>query len=195
MLETLIRLSTAHAKARLSKTVDLQDAELAIELVQYATFKKVLEKSKKSKRGRDDESGEDSDDEDMVDDEAEEQVSKRPRKQPGDEGYDPFEFEDQPVSPKKKLQKKKPAETEEADDTMDITTTPLTQERLSTFKSSLTKLFRDERAQSIPMSRVRSFIKAEHKTQPFSQEDIDSALNTMMEDNKVMVAEDVLFLI
>lgn len=40
-LETLIRLATAHAKARMSKTVDMQDAEVAVELVQYAYFKKV----------------------------------------------------------------------------------------------------------------------------------------------------------
>ncbi|NXE65306.1 MCM3 factor, partial [Calcarius ornatus] len=32
-LETLIRLSTAHAKARMNKTVDMQDAEAALELV------------------------------------------------------------------------------------------------------------------------------------------------------------------
>lgn len=43
-LETLIRLSTAHAKARMNKTVDLQDAEAALELVQFAYFKKVGEK-------------------------------------------------------------------------------------------------------------------------------------------------------
>lgn len=42
-LETLIRLSTAHAKARMNKTVDLQDAEAALELVQFAYFKKVGE--------------------------------------------------------------------------------------------------------------------------------------------------------
>lgn len=37
----MIRLGTAHAKARLSKTVDLEDAQAAIELVQFAYFKKV----------------------------------------------------------------------------------------------------------------------------------------------------------
>jgi DNA replication licensing factor MCM3 len=37
----MIRLSTAHAKARLSRTVDIEDAQAAIELVQFAYFKKV----------------------------------------------------------------------------------------------------------------------------------------------------------
>jgi DNA replication licensing factor MCM3 len=41
-LETLIRLATAHAKARLSRTVDIEDALTAIELVQFAYFKKVI---------------------------------------------------------------------------------------------------------------------------------------------------------
>ncbi len=40
-LETLIRLSTAHAKARMSKAVELADSEVAVELVQFAYFKKV----------------------------------------------------------------------------------------------------------------------------------------------------------
>ena len=37
----MIRLSTAHAKARMSKAVELQDSEVAVELVQFAYFKKV----------------------------------------------------------------------------------------------------------------------------------------------------------
>lgn len=49
-LETLIRLSTAHAKARMGKSVTVNDAQAAIELVQYAYFKKVLEKEKKKRR-------------------------------------------------------------------------------------------------------------------------------------------------
>lgn len=37
----MIRLSTAHAKSRMSKVVEMQDSEVAVELVQFAYFKKV----------------------------------------------------------------------------------------------------------------------------------------------------------
>jgi len=37
----MIRLSTAHAKCRLCKTIDIEDAQAAVELVQFAYFKKV----------------------------------------------------------------------------------------------------------------------------------------------------------
>ncbi len=37
----MIRLSTAHAKARLSKSIDMVDAQAAVELIQFACFKKV----------------------------------------------------------------------------------------------------------------------------------------------------------
>lgn len=60
-LPSLYRLSTAHAKSRLSKVVEEEDAELAIQLVQFAYFKKVLDRKGRKK-------GAESDDEEQVDD-------------------------------------------------------------------------------------------------------------------------------
>ncbi|KAI7827838.1 MCM2/3/5 family-domain-containing protein [Kickxella alabastrina] len=59
-LETLIRLATAHAKLRLSPTVDAQDADVAKALLRFALFKEQAAKppqaaavaSKQSKRAR-----------------------------------------------------------------------------------------------------------------------------------------------
>ncbi len=66
-LETLIRLSTAHARARLSKVIDADDAHSAIELVQFAYFKRVLEKQRKKKKVEDD--GEEDDEVDTEEEE------------------------------------------------------------------------------------------------------------------------------
>lgn len=51
-LETMIRLSTAHAKCRLSLTVDAEDAAAAINLVELAIYHKVLTKPKVVKKKR-----------------------------------------------------------------------------------------------------------------------------------------------
>ena len=69
-LETLIRLSTAHARSRMSMKVEAQDVKPAIELVQFAYFKRVLEK-KKRRRGVPGDDGSDNEEEDdaMEDDE------------------------------------------------------------------------------------------------------------------------------
>ncbi|CUM66732.1 uncharacterized protein PRCAT00004412001 [Priceomyces carsonii] len=49
-LETLIRLATAHAKVRLSKTIEVKDAKVAEEMLRFALFKEVAKKSRSKKQ-------------------------------------------------------------------------------------------------------------------------------------------------
>lgn len=49
-LETLIRLATAHAKARLSHKVEEKDAEAAESILRFALFKEVVETERKKRR-------------------------------------------------------------------------------------------------------------------------------------------------
>ncbi|KAF8343907.1 uncharacterized protein EI90DRAFT_3284457 [Cantharellus anzutake] len=49
-LETLIRLATAHAKSRLSSTIDEIDAGVAESILKYALFKEVLKPVKRKRR-------------------------------------------------------------------------------------------------------------------------------------------------
>lgn len=72
-LETLIRLATAHAKARLSHRVEERDAEAAESILRFALFKEVVEDDRRKKRRTnramtsDDEASSSSDDDDAND--------------------------------------------------------------------------------------------------------------------------------
>ncbi|KAJ3327244.1 MCM DNA helicase complex subunit [Blyttiomyces sp. JEL0837] len=73
-LETMIRLSTAHAKARLASTVTKEDTEVAAAILEFALYQKMEKKSRR-KRQKLSEGGEgdetDEDDEDGEDGEGE----------------------------------------------------------------------------------------------------------------------------
>lgn len=82
-LETLIRLSTAHAKARLSNRVEEKDAKEAEAILRFALFKEVVEDARRKRRkmttfDSDDESDEDSDGSDDSSEPAVSRVSERP---------------------------------------------------------------------------------------------------------------------
>lgn len=73
-LETLIRLSTAHAKVRLSKVVEHQDAVVAEEMLRYALFKETPKSQKRRKimtPQSDDDDEEDLEPEPLLDEESE----------------------------------------------------------------------------------------------------------------------------
>ncbi|KAK3087981.1 hypothetical protein FSP39_013043 [Pinctada imbricata] len=215
-LETMIRLSTAHAKCRLSKTVDLEDAQAAIELIQYAYFKKVLEKKKRKRKHSDGESEDESsqDEADEVDGEVstkkKQKKSTREKKAPrkeGEEGYDPYDFdqseasasedESQGEKPKRTRRTKssqEPMDAESSSQKKTGDTAEIDEKRLKTFRTSLYNLFKAEHAQSVSLEKVKGHMKKQHGDD-FSEDDIFAALEKMMEANQVMLADDVVFLI
>ncbi|EGD72580.1 hypothetical protein PTSG_04316 [Salpingoeca rosetta] len=66
-LETMIRLSTAHAKSRLSQTVDRADAEVAMDLINFAYYNEAKPLAKPRKKRHPDHDDSDSDSDDGVD--------------------------------------------------------------------------------------------------------------------------------
>ncbi|CRG90274.1 DNA replication licensing factor mcm3 [Talaromyces islandicus] len=73
-LETLIRLSTAHAKARLSSRVEEKDAKEAEAILRFALFKEVVEDGRRKRR----KTTFDSDDEDDSDEGSEDDSDETP---------------------------------------------------------------------------------------------------------------------
>ncbi|CAG5927877.1 DNA replication licensing factor MCM3 [Menidia menidia] len=198
-LETLIRLSTAHAKARMSKAVELEDSEVAVELVQFAYFKKVLEKEKKrSKRDRDSGS-EDEEEEETVTQPSQKTQRKRGRRgsQSG-EPCSPYDFSEEHDVPEIQAGTPKPAKAQQADEPMDATSrveaAELSAERLKEFKSSLFAVFQSAHAQSVKMTMLMDDINKGRES-CFTEPEVRTALARMQDDNQVMVADDIIFLI
>ncbi|XP_072929394.1 DNA replication licensing factor Mcm3 [Epargyreus clarus] len=185
-LETLIRLASAHAKCRLSFQVSRDDALAAIELVHYAYFKKVLLKEKRRKRRA-------STDDEATGDEPQPRA-KRTRRGAGGEGEDPYEFSsDEEAEPVLRA-----AHTSQPEPSQRITRSSqksIEPNRLTQFKSALQQLFRDERANSLPLQRVTAHVNERYSHEPFATEEVAAALERMTADNQVMMADDIVFLI
>lgn len=206
-METLIRLATAHAKARLSNKVEARDADVAIELVRFACFKKVLEKEKRTKRKQVNTDDEEEEEEEMETAEADNgrSKSKEKNKRPLNGSEDDEDEEEEEASesqaannaerqPRKRTRRQTQQQSQSSQSSTNKSSLPiLTTDKLKDFKSILFKLFHRERTQALPMADIISFIQNENSK--FGETDIKSALNTMQDDNQVMLSDETVFLI
>lgn len=201
-LETLIRLSTAHAKARMAKSVAPQDAKAAIELVQYAYFKKVLEKEKKKRRR-----GEVNDGSEESEDDEDQEGSQTSNRSKRTKTIDYNTDEDEPMMDTSRpdagdvTQRETitaPRESEQATTSSASTSRSvetISDGRLTIFKSGLQKVFREARDSSLPVERIVNYVNQNSGDVAFTQGEISSALERMTNDNQIMVADEIVFLI
>lgn len=198
-LETLIRLSTAHAKARMAKSVLPQDAKAAIELVQYAYFKKVLEKEKKKRRrGEDGEDSDNSDDDNDQDTNRTQSTNRSKKTRVVDYATD----EDEPmieascpdagdITQRESIT----APREEPSTSSASEIRVISDERLNVFKNGVQMIFREVRDGSLPIERIVDYVNQQSGDVAFTQNEINSALERMTNDNQIMLADGIVFLI
>lgn len=206
-LETLIRLSTAHAKARMARTVAEKDAQAAIELIQFAYFKKVLEKEKKKrKRAEDDSEGEEQEEDDEVDALSSTQSSRSSRraKRTRTDEHDESDSEEIVTSAPDAgdLTKRQTISTPGTSGTTQSSvptdseeTAEISDERFKIFKQGVSQAFRQARDQSLAVARLTKYIDENSGSEAFSQGEVKAAITRMTDDNQIMMHDDIVFLI
>jgi DNA replication licensing factor MCM3 len=205
----------------LSNKVEGRDADVAIELIRFACFKKVLEKEKRKRKEAVDEDAEEEEEEEeeneveMEHDKENETPSqakaqakkaaagkgKRRMESSEDEAEEEMDEETEnnagDADMEKPAAKRTRRRTQLTSQSQNATNTPssaplLTSDKLKDFKGILFKLFNKERTQALTMGAIADYIKENSK---FADSDIKSALTTMQDDNQIMMSDDTVFLI
>ena len=71
----------------------------------------------------------------------------------------------------------------------------ISEDRLKIFKNGLQKAFREAREQSSSMANIITFIDQNSGDVAFTNAEITAAVEKMTDDNQIMVADDMVFLI
>ncbi|XP_065583713.1 DNA replication licensing factor MCM3-like [Artemia franciscana] len=163
---------------------------------------KVLEKPRK--RRRDDEESEESEAEVKSDDDTEStQKSNKQRKERtgASDVYD-FESDDDVVVPSTPRASRGSRSQRSTTDTQTSIQTDassqergITKERFELFRNTIRELMVARNAQTVEMSILRSTLETKTEGGMFTDEEVRVAIDLMTEENQIMVADDIIFLI
>ena len=201
-LETLIRLATAHAKARLSQKVTTTDAEQAEAILRFALYKEVLRRKARKKRkvnqpgatqpeGSDDEDEGEEDEEEEDEEEAPQRMEQPAAEKAKDipdaelaqdpvwgDGTQDVEMDIEPAAPS------------------DASATVLRPERLDFFRSRVARLW-STTLEGEDMWSVRNFIQKVNEGLPadqlFGTAEANAALADMVAQEALMLENDVVY--
>lgn len=77
----------------------------------------------------------------------------------------------------------------------EVTVEVIAEDRLIIFKNGLQRIFRETRESSLPVERVVNYVNQNSGDVAFTQGEIKSALERMTNDDQIMVADEIVFLI
>ncbi|KAG4094749.1 MCM-domain-containing protein [Neocallimastix lanati (nom. inval.)] len=187
-LETLIRLATAHAKARLSNTVQAKDAKVAKEMMRYVLWKDVKERERRKKRRRMNNNEADSDEESSEEEEdSEEEVPLSDIKSKVNSSNVEDQRMGETVSQFSEISISNPSEASSSQ--------AISPERLDLFRRQL-NILKSDGTDSFEISQLISQINGSIPVdQQFSQIEIQSALQIMSDNNQIFFSENVVYIV
>jgi DNA replication licensing factor MCM3 len=193
LLETMIRLATAHAKSRLSPNVELEDCEVAIQMLRFSLYNDVGVHDKKNRDGK--KAGADSDDDE--DDDGDYRPSGRPRdvptrskrKTPEGKEEDRPEPAKSPKRPKVDAESSQPsASSQEPHPDAEEVEDP--ERRLTIFRKNLVAFKIATRLNYFSVEQFSAYLRENAHVRPvFSDEEIEEKLQMCQELEIVMVSD------
>lgn len=213
-LETLIRLATAHAKARLSPTVSVADAHGAEAILRFALFKEVIKSRKPAngnKRRKIDKSsktaGSDEDeleDDEETDEEGAGEVATETQPSVTSRYSTRLRGSDRPGSESANRQTGDQMDVDEAivatvtedsqrTDVNATTSTQLTPERITLFKRRLAETYMRMDNMMIDLNELLKLVNDGLPTRSFNDDEATQILETMNEANELMFSSGVIY--